>query len=124
MLLAQRVEHERAGAVDRDAERRDELVERLDDPRVDRQRAAARVGAGQLAERRAGVGVPQHVERGCARRRTSAPPSAARAAAVDAAQQRLDAAPRAGVHADGLLVGERLGARERERREQRAVGSA
>ena len=124
VLLAQRVEHERARAVDLDAERRDERVERLDDPGVDRQRAAARVGAGQLAERRAGVGVPQHVEADALaveRARRGQPRGRGR---VDAAEQRLDAAPRAGVDADRLLVDERLGARERQRREQRAVGGA
>ena len=89
--------------------RRQERVERLDDPRIDRQRAAARVGAGQLAERRARVAVPQHVEpqalaveragrRQPRRRRLDAATAAPRRSA---ARRRRSAA---------LLLVERLGA--------------
>ena len=108
------------GAVDGDLVLGEEGVERLDDPRVDGQRAAAVLGAGQLAERVADLGVPQDVEpqplaverprRGQARGRR-----------VLARQQRLDAAVGAGVQARVVLVGERGGAGGGQRREQHAV---
>ena len=123
MLLAQLVEHERAGAVDDDAELRHEGIQRLDDPGIDRQRAAALVGAGEFAERRAGVVVPEHVE---------ADPLAVEGARrgqprgrrLDTRQQRLDAAPRARVDAHSVLVVQCLGAGERQGREQHAVRGA
>ena len=46
----------------RDVVRAQEAVERLDHPRVHRQRAAARLGAGERDERGGGVGVPQRLE--------------------------------------------------------------
>ena len=98
VLGAQPVERERAGPVDGDLVPREERVERLDDPRVDRQRAAAVLGAGQLAEGRRRSRDPTARRGAGARRRTSWPPSAARAAGPrpdsSASTQRLAPASR------------------------------
>ncbi|MEA2144081.1 MAG: SWI/SNF-related matrix-associated actin-dependent regulator of chromatin subfamily A-like protein 1, partial [Solirubrobacteraceae bacterium] len=62
VLGAQLAQHPPGAAVDGDAVQGEEAVERLDDPRIERHRVSRLVGAGQLVEGGAGLGVPEDVE--------------------------------------------------------------
>jgi hypothetical protein len=63
VLGAQAGEHGLSGRGHRDAVHAKELLERLQRPRIDRQRAATALHPWERQERLAGVVVPQHLER-------------------------------------------------------------
>ena len=121
VLLAQLLEGLLGRAVDGDVVQGQEGVERLDDPRVDGQRVARPDGARQRVEGAGDVGVPEDVEaqEGPVDRLADGQPRGRR---ILAALERGDDAARGAVHARAAAqIGQRLGARLGQRRQQGAV---